>query len=389
VDGMSTAFMLLSLVLMLVAWRFHVPHEDAPVGVNWGLVALSAFFGGLAALTRFSSFYMAGIAGLMALINWFYYRQSMTRALFLKWIAAPVVVYTVVIALTWTALYPGMWVAPVEVWNETVHGLDNATNAHENGSFFRGEPVGDPGVWYYPIALPFRLALWTLIGLALALVAAFTGAMRAQWRIWLIVFLYAAVYLVMLVWQDKKFDRYAAPTFPALHLMAAFGWVWLAGFAAKIRRAPQIAWGIVAVVLTLNSLWFIRNEYAYFNPLVNREMAQELLIIGSGEGLQGVEQFFSDNDACGAWLATFYPELVRRYDVCADVHAIGTMRRDGLEIAQQADYVVNYINYRQRRPQFQSLFEGVQPVHVVKIHGITYAEIYAAADIHAKQRAGN
>ncbi|MEM6282184.1 MAG: hypothetical protein AAF787_08335 [Chloroflexota bacterium] len=390
VDGMSTTFMLLSFMLMLLAWRFHISREanTEPAAVTWWLVAVSAFVAGLAALTRFSSFYMVGIAGLMSLVNWFYYRTRITRARFIEWIAAPVIIYTIVIMLTWTALYPGMWVTPGEVWNETVHGVDNATSAHENGSYFRGEPVGDPGVWYYLIALPYRLAPWTLLGLPLALLAMFSSAMRNQWRVWLMVLLYAAVYLAMLVWQDKKFDRYAAPTWPALHLMAAFGWMWLAGFTArfiKSQRAQQVAWATVTVLLVGNSLWYLRNEYAYFSPLLGggNDTTEHLLIIGSGEGLQGVEQFFDDDETCGAWLATFYDELVRHYDTCTEVHNIGAM---GPEVTDNADYIVNYINYRQRRPQFQSPFEGVEPVHTVEVHGITYAEIYAAADINEKRR---
>ncbi|MEM6527574.1 MAG: hypothetical protein AAF653_04730, partial [Chloroflexota bacterium] len=100
VDGMSTTFMLLSFMLMLLAWRFHISHEanTEPAAVTWWLVAVSAFVAGLAALTRFSSFYMVGIAGLMALANWAYYRADMTRARFIEWIAAPVIIYTIVIA---------------------------------------------------------------------------------------------------------------------------------------------------------------------------------------------------------------------------------------------------------------------------------------------------
>ncbi len=389
IDGMSTTFMMLSFALMLLAWRLHVSPTQAdkrkPAPVGWGWLALAGFVAGLASLTRFSSFYLAGMAGVLALINLWTYRRQLTVQGFLTQIALPVLVFTGVLALTWTALYPGMWANADAVWGEFIHGFDNALNPHDNGSFFMGEPRQDPGFWYYPVALPFRMTPWTLLGLPLALLAALRGEMRSQWRLWLAVALYAVLYLAILVWQGKKFDRYALPIFPALHLLAAFGWLWLVGIIGKhLGSAPPwrstAGWVAVTVLLVVNGMWFLRGEYAYMNPLLGgaRAPVEEMLIIGNGEGFEGVAAYFQgeidDEALCTLRISTFYEVMLQRYLPCTNISDL-----DPGEFTEKADYIVNYINYRQRFPELQPFMEDATPIHVVQVHGIAYAYIYDTA----------
>lgn len=40
---------------------------------------------------------------------------------------------------------------------------------HQNGNYFMGRPVADPGPFFYPLAILFRSSPWALLGLLLAL----------------------------------------------------------------------------------------------------------------------------------------------------------------------------------------------------------------------------
>jgi 4-amino-4-deoxy-L-arabinose transferase-like glycosyltransferase len=272
-----------------------------------------------------------------------------------------------------------MWTNAGGVLNETLHGVDNAVTVHENGSYFMGQPTADPGALYYPVALPFRMTPWLLFGVPLAGVAAFRGALREQWRLWLAVALYVAFYMMILTWQGKKFDRYALPVFPALHLLAACGWVWLA--RVIWHDVPRVAWAGAIVVIVGHGLWYAPHEYAYFNPLLGGggDHVEHMLIMGGGEGLQGTAAYFADVETCPV-VASAYAHLMERYLSCGRALWLGELNA---EVIVRADYIVNYISYRQRFPASQAVLQGTDPVHTVEIHGVTYAEIYATDALSA------
>jgi hypothetical protein len=396
VDGMSTTFMLLSLALLLLAFQVHRTRAAVavPGQILWGPLVLAGVAAGWAALTRFSSFYMFGMVGLLALFNGVYYRHQFTARLFWQWMALPVAVFTGIMLLTWTALYPGMWTNANGILAEMLHGIDNAVTVHEYGSYFMGQPTADPGVWYYPLALPFRMSPWLLLGLPLAVIAALRGALRDNWRLWLAVLVYVGVYMALLTWQGKKFDRYALPVFPGLHLFAAVGWLWLAGGLARRAkvgaRGRLGAWAAVTVLLAAHALWYLGDEYAYLNPALGggSDFAEYALIMGAGEGLYLVQDFIAgryENDGhCGQQIAAAYPALTQSYTPCVDVTT--TRNLDSGTVFASA-YIVNYLSFRQRFPQTQVYFANVTPVYVGEIHGVTYLEIYATDAIRQAAQA--
>jgi len=79
-------------------------------------------------------------------------------------------------ALTFFIFWPAVWVDPLG----TVQGvLDTAfgyaATPHATANFFLGKSVTDPGSWFYPVALAFRMTPLTVLGLAIALPLLFTG----------------------------------------------------------------------------------------------------------------------------------------------------------------------------------------------------------------------
>ncbi|MEL7235191.1 MAG: hypothetical protein AAGK74_11885, partial [Chloroflexota bacterium] len=350
------------------------------------MLVAAGFMGGLAGLTRFTAAYLVGIIGVLVLANLFYYRRAFSLRLFARSAVLPVVVFTAVLAVTWAALYPGMWAAPGEVWAETAHGLENATSAHEEGNYYMGQPVDAPGADFYLWALLIRLTPITLMGALLAVVAAFTGAMRDRWRLWLAVLVYVVVYTLVMTTGAKKFDRYILPVFPALHLAAAFGWVWLAGVIGRRVQVPvRAAWvtGIVAVVGY--GLWFYPADYAYTSPLVGAERAQHVLLIAAGgEGMNRVadelEVITGRPQAAGQYVYTRYGDNLVYNTPQANIVRLDRMHVDTLG---NAYYIVRTISYRQRDTWTEPVFASAQPVGTIDIHGITYAQIYDAEDIRA------
>jgi 4-amino-4-deoxy-L-arabinose transferase-like glycosyltransferase len=269
---------------VLLALRTHITDTDSPPAIHWRTLVLAGFVGGLAALTRFTAFFLFGMIGFAVLLDLIAYRRVMSVRLFLVRSVAPVIVFTAVLAVTWIALYPGTWMNMNAVVAETLHGFANAGSPHENGNFFMGQAVEDPGVTFYLWALLIRIQPLTLIGVFLALMAVLMGAWGGKLRLGLLLAAYVVFYLIAMTSQAKKFDRYALPVFPMLHLIAAYGLGWLVDkLPLSLRRGgvlPVIAMG--AVMLGF-SLWYYPQDYAYSNPLIGGgRTAERVILIGAG-----------------------------------------------------------------------------------------------------------
>ncbi len=378
IDGLTTNFMMLSFLLVLLA----LPTANNRGGVHWQTLLLAAFVGGLAALTRFSSLYVAGVVGVVALIA-FVSTGERTPRRFGVQVMLPVVVFTLTVALTWTALYPGMWTNARGVYGQSVHGVDNATSAHGSGSFFLGTAVDDPGAAFYPVVLLARTSPIVLVGVLLAAVAALRGALQAQWRVWLAVALYALFYLLMLTLLSKKFDRYALPVYPALALLAAAGWGWLVGSVGRVQspRWQRVAWGAAVVVVAGHALWYLPDEYAYTNPLYSGNRTQATLMVGGGEGLQSVFDFYAGVDEtvrCEVLIASSYTDIVSHYVPCARTISVRDVTPTNIVMP---DYFVNYVNFDQREPAWAAVFAELEPIHTAVVHGITFFELYDGDDV--------
>ena len=82
------------------------------------------------------------------------------------------VLWGIVAAATFVVLWPAMWRNPLGTLAQIAAEMSVYVAGHENGNFFMGRPVDDPGVLFYPVAYYFRATPATLIGLLAAAVAA-------------------------------------------------------------------------------------------------------------------------------------------------------------------------------------------------------------------------
>jgi hypothetical protein len=171
------------------------------------------------------------------------------------------------------ALYPPFWVDP----KAAIDILLNAVRYHEGlglrDTFFAGRMTADPGPWFYPVVLLFRMTPIALIGLTLGILRLrppFSGGMG-----W---FLLPAIgYLSVLMVATKTFDRYALTPLVLLTAVAAVGWARdrMGEFKRQVLTAGLLLPWVVVAVVPLN----------YADPLLGGPwVARHLIPLGWGEG---------------------------------------------------------------------------------------------------------
>jgi len=382
-DATLTSLMTVSLLLLLMALeRRERSLSSSPWWIGSGVVF------GLGLLTKSPVLLLAPMAGLAALLQ---QRESLrdirSFVIALLRCIPPMFVWGGVAAIVWVALWPAMWVRPVDViWGVVSEILFDGGAPHPWGNFFLGRAVDDPGPLFYLVAIPFRLAPWTLIGVlvwigftALDGRRAWSGSNRWLLLLALFIVLFVAAITVM----AKKFDRYALPVFPALTILAAAGicrgadllWRRLKSFVIVPSQRIIVAGYALAVIgLAANLYGYYPYYLAYYSPLFGGGPAAErILPIGWGEGLELAAAFIaSQPDGRDRPIAVFYQAVLGPFT------SAGVAPLQAIRDPRRVDYAVTYIDQLQRntRPEIHRPFRRLKPLHTVRIHGINYAYIY-------------
>ncbi|MCS6841453.1 MAG: glycosyltransferase family 39 protein [Roseiflexus sp.] len=382
-DATLTSLMTVSLLLMLIALK----HAGGSLSASpWWIGSGAAF--GLGLLTKSPALLLAPMAGLIALI-----RQRDTIRDIRSFVNAllrcvlPLFVWGGVAAVMWVALWPAMWVRPVDTIQRVLEEIFLDGGApHPWGNFFLGRAVDDPGPLFYLVVIAFRLAPWTLIGVLLWIGFTAADGRRAwsgsnRWLLLLAVFI--VLFVAAITVMAKKFDRYALPVFPALTILAAAGicrtadFLWRRlrrGVVVPTQRLVVAGYALIVAGLAANLYGYYPYYLAYYSPLFGGgPMAEQILPIGWGEGLELAAAFIaSQPDGRDRPIAVFYQSVLRPFAPAgvAPLQAIRDPRR--------VDYAVTYIDQLQRntRPELHQPFHRLTPLHVVRIHGINYAYVY-------------
>lgn len=368
IDALATTNATLALLALVLAAR-------APRGVGWWVVA--GVFTGLAALAKFSLFFMCGMA-LVAVWLHTHDRPTRQRLVRVLWTTALV---TAIAVMTFVVLYPGVLAAPARFLETTLRGVtDFALAPHENGNFFWGRVVPDPGPLFYPVVLAFRLTPWVLAGLVV-LPFGWRAHPVATRRALLTLVAFGVLFTLFMTVQDKKFDRYVLPIFPALAILAAVG---LSRLFARWPRRAALLQGGVGVVALLQLAIYYPNELAYFNPLVGGgAVAEHVLLLGWGEGYAEAVAYLQERegDGCVPGIAssdTFI--LSRHFPRGCEVHSL-EYNADGLSLRPDVRYGLVTTNQLQRDPALAALLAPHEPIHRVELFGATYLQLYAVADL--------
>jgi 4-amino-4-deoxy-L-arabinose transferase-like glycosyltransferase len=380
VDALMTVFMLLSALLVL-------RHIKAG---GWRWLLLSGFAGGLASLTKVPALFLLPYTGLALLAGALWGERPRPRhlsGLMLRRVALPTLVWVGVAALTFVALWPAMWVNPLETLRGVWGGLTLHTGRpHPSTMYFAGSVTGeDPGFWFYVAAL---LLEPTFVSLTLALASLVIFAVwrkRPQVRrdglvYWMLVAFLFFFWLQMTL-AAKKQTRYLLPSMVMLDALAGIG---LARIADLVRLRASRGWagGLIALGLASQAALVLPRhpDYGtYYNDLFGgAQVAAHYLPIGWwGEGADRLADYLearpdiTPNQAVWAPYR-IYGMIERRYS--------GTMDVYGLLTAPWLVFDVNNtVRDKHAGKDWESYWEAAlyrEPEAVIAYDGLPYLWLY-------------
>lgn len=392
-DGMVSALMLLSL-LALMAYLYR--------GRRFPDLVVSAMAAGLSWLTKSPALFLLPFFGFLMLgdfiSSWRGEKKSFKALLWSDLL--PFLIWSGISMITFTILFPAMWVAPLDTINKIfVQALFYASEGHESNVFYNGSIYsgGVKNAWFYPINYFWRATPITVLGLFL-LGSAFTLRRKIQFnkelqKSALILLLFVLLYTAFMTLGAKKFDRYLLPVFSPLDILAAVGWITILTsiyqlLRDRLTRTAQLKFVVVGsgLLLIIVFIWqFVGVMQAapyylsYYNPLMGgSKRAPEVMMIGWGEGLDQAARYLNQ-----------LPEVEKLrvmswyYDGPFSYFFDGTTLMEEFPAdpgdIPKVDHIVIYIHQLQRQlpsPEFLDFIQNQELVHVVPINGVPYVYIY-------------
>jgi 4-amino-4-deoxy-L-arabinose transferase-like glycosyltransferase len=385
-DGLLASFMLLSVLAFL----------DFQNTRNQSTLIISGIAAGLAILTKTPALFLLPLILVYSVWN-ILQRKEVLRSSIIN-----LSLWGLVIAATFFAFFPALWLGPVEVAQQMVgYALGSAQGEYSGPLFFLGQiyPDGNFGAigWvFYLISYIWRSTPLTLLGLVLAiwfLVAEIRIRKRERsnevknqvLQAVLALAVFDFLFTLFMTFAEKKFDRYLLPSHAPLMLIAGWGWVQLANSLAWFRkpswRAPALL-GAVAALQLISAGFTFPYYLSYYNPILAVITRPENVIqIGWGEGLDQAATYLEsqpgiDQKQVASWYSTSFNLL---YESKAnDIPIALELSNANLLSLLANDYLVIYIHQLQRGTP-QNLFAALQlsePEHIVTINGLEYVRIY-------------
>lgn len=251
-EGMMTTYMLASF-----SWYYYFLQDKT----QRKRLLLSGVFGALAVLTKTTALFMLPFVFLVSFLsNYLKTHQSIDSLKFsfkhgLPWLATAFFGFVL--------LWPGVWVAPIEVFNALTRGVDTIGIEGGHSQLFLGNWIeSDPGVIFYPVVLWLRSSLYLLIGLVGFLFIA-KNLNKKEKEFALFVFLFAVFYTIELSIPSKKLDRYLLPSIVSLLLLSTFFYKYL---WEKLKDAKNLRL-LLFIPALIHLVYLHPNYFAYYNPL--------------------------------------------------------------------------------------------------------------------------
>jgi hypothetical protein len=312
--------------------------------------------------------------------------------------AWPLAVWGSLGVIVFVVAWPAMWVIPIDVLSE-VFGMAQtyASEGHSSRIFFNGQIIDGNEFslryfYFYPLTYLWRATLIVLIGLAafiLGLIRKLKPLADPKVRWSSTVLLIAIfIYIFVMTFGQKKFDRYIIPTYAPLDILAGLGWyawiLWLKGkLPSRVRKASiPIA---ISFIFSLQAVCFLRifpNMLAYYNPIMGgSRKAPDVMQIGWGEGLDLAALYLNQkSDAENLMVTSWYGDGPFSFFFKGETFDMPglTLTKDSWENINASDYIVTYIHQWQRNmpEDLLSVLVTQEPEHTIWINGIEYIRIY-------------
>lgn len=407
-DALSTTFMTLSVLTVLVYW-------GQKTGRGWLIV--SGVLAGFGFLSKSPALYLMPFVALVGL--WFAVKQIWGMAYGVTRTGKSPTPYSLLLTtlldgLLWFAaalavvfiFWPAMWVIPIETV-ETVFfiGSKYAAGGHAKGNYFLGVISQDPGALFYPVTWLYRASPPALIGLIALPVVWFlqrknmppgntfesrNASYLPNFSLFALLLLFIFGYYLLMTIGEKKQDRYFLPAYPWLNLLAAIGLVGLTSLITHhasciTHYALRPLTILTPLILIINGLLVAGHfpyYFTYYNPLLGGpKAAAKAMTIGWGEGLDLAADYLNQSvNPAHTRVSSWYQSTFAPY---YHGQAISYSKEKGKALA--GDYVIFYINQTQRRFPDDALFDyfenRFEPVKTITLAGIDYAWIYPSLSI--------
>jgi 4-amino-4-deoxy-L-arabinose transferase-like glycosyltransferase len=392
-DGLLSSFMFLSIC----GWLLFLKNR------SWSALAISGTGAGLAFLTKTPAVVLILAVGILALLRLPGDRSTRLPARFSRYLREgflPLVAWGMAAAVIFIALWPAMWVQPMETLGKmAAYSLSSAAGEVGGAQFVEAfeaeEGEESPYLYFYPLTYLWRSTPVVLLGLLLAGAALWfkqpplEDGDRRKAAFGMLAF--SLLFLALMSLGSKKIDRYLLPVYLPLNLVAATGWWagyrWLTARFSSIRK--QLLLLLFGVLImggqAAASLSHFPYYLTYYNPLLGGiGKAQNVLMVGWGEGLNEAALYLRQKpDVKQLNLLSWYPLAFNWYSSSFRFTS-GTIPfpSDKIEVEAEnylaADYIVVYVNQWQRRiPEaLFDLLEDRAPEHTIRIKGIEYVRIY-------------
>lgn len=379
VDALLTMFMLLAILALLAAC---FDREGVRTSPRLALLLVAGSATALALLTRSSAMLLFPITILiLAAWRWEFWHQNRSdHATGNRRLVLVLATWgTSTIITTWL-VWPALWVAPAQTMYSMFLEVFVNGGQPQKGSFLLGTGYiyETPGALFYPVTLLARTTPWSALGLVIFGVALWSSTTWPRGQRIVLFLLGTAIVLILvaLTILPKKFDRYALPVVPLLHILAACGLVWGGQRLLAMGRHRMLAISSTLIAIVVAATITTTHPYylAYFSPLIGGSTtAPQLVPIGWGEGLDvAAEWLNAQPDIQSGSVATWSTVSLQPY------LQTGTAWQ-GDAHSGAVHYLIVYINQIQSGKDnhyFHDIYETCTPVHTTSVNGIPYAWIY-------------
>ena len=359
VDALLGSFLTLSVLSTIVYARTRTR----------GWLIASAALAALALLTKFPAVFIFPF--IICAIIVFYGKEILQRDVLMQK-SKDAIVWLLIIILMILIIWPALLWVPNPVGNVLQVKRDvsvAASTPHDMNEDYTLNAM------HYPAALLARSNPVALFGAVVGIIAVAIGIYKKKpsKEMGLIV-VYLVAFVIMMTLGAKKGDRYIIPAFFALHIVAAYGIIWVVTNFSPSRLRDKAVWGVCGVA-SLYLMWVVASyhpyEIAYSNPMFPDNISQEL---GWGEGLDIVAKWLNENHP-NAIVASWYPGELGAFTTARVVHI-------NAHEQNQVQFIVVYRNMFGREPAhyandfIDEYYKKREPVFVARVAGKEFAWVY-------------